>query len=50
VGNSVAIRVGEREVAVASIEDVLRSKKEVGRDKDVRAAMVLRAFLSERAR
>ena len=47
VGNSVVIRVGELEVAVVSIEDVLRSKEEVGRDKDVRAALVLRAFLRE---
>lgn len=48
IGNSEVIQVGELEVAAASIEDVLRSKEEVGRDKDVRAALVLRAFLSER--
>ncbi len=48
VGNSVVIRVGELDVAAVSIEDVLRSKEEVGRDKDVRAALVLRAFLKER--
>jgi hypothetical protein len=44
----VVIRVGDLEVAAASIEDVLRSKEEVGRDKDVRAALVLKAFLRER--
>jgi hypothetical protein len=48
LGNSVVIRVGALKVAAASIEDVLRSKEEVGRDKDVRAAVVLRKFLRER--
>jgi hypothetical protein len=48
VRNSVIIRVGELEVTAAGVEDVLHSKEEVGRDKDVRAAVVLRAFLRER--
>jgi hypothetical protein len=48
VENSVVLRVGEVEVAAASIEDVLRSKEEVGREKDIRAALVLRAFLRDR--
>ena len=50
VGNSVVIRVGELGVESASIEDVLRSKEEAGRDKDVRGAAVLKAFLRERRR
>ena len=45
VGSSVRVRVGDEEVAVAGLEDVLRSKEEVGRDKDARAALVIRAFL-----
>lgn len=48
VENSVVIRVGEVDVVAASIEDVLRSKEEVGREKDARAAFVLRAFLRDR--
>ncbi|HEY1832785.1 MAG TPA: hypothetical protein VGG38_21280 [Acidimicrobiales bacterium] len=48
IGNSVLIRVGEVEVSAASVEDVLRSKEEVGREKDVRAVLVLRAFLRDR--
>jgi hypothetical protein len=48
VGSSVRIRVGSEDVSVASLEDVLRSKEEVGREKDVRAALVLRAFLRDR--
>lgn len=47
--SSVRIRVGEEEVSVASLEDVLRSKEEVGRDKDIRAALVLRSFLREQS-
>jgi hypothetical protein len=48
VGNSVVVRVGEIDVTAASIEDVLRSKEEVGREKDARAALVLRTFLRDR--
>ncbi|HWF14691.1 MAG TPA: hypothetical protein VG244_00780 [Acidimicrobiales bacterium] len=48
VENSVVVRVGKVDVAAASIEDVLRSKEEVGREKDARAALVLRAFLRDR--
>lgn len=48
VRNSVTSGVGELEVTAAGIEDALHSKEEVGRDKDVRAAVVLRAFLRER--
>lgn len=48
VGSSVRVRVGREDVSVASLEDVLRSKEEVGRDKDVRAALVIRAFLRDR--
>jgi len=48
IGNSVVVRVGGVEVAAASVEDVLRSKEEVGREKDARAALVLKAFLRER--
>lgn len=48
VENSVVVRVGEIDVAAASIEDVLHSKEEVGREKDSRAALVLRAFLRDR--
>lgn len=40
--------MGTEDVSVASLEDVLRSKEEVGRDKDVRATLVLRAFLRDR--
>lgn len=48
VENSVVVRVGKVDVAAASIEDVLRSKEEVGREKDARAALVLRTFLRDR--
>jgi hypothetical protein len=48
VGSSVRAQVGDEEVAVASLEDVLRSKEEVGREKDVRAALVIRAYLRDR--
>ena len=44
---SVKVRVGEQEVNVASLEDVLRSKEEVGREKNARAALVIRAHLRE---
>ena len=47
IGSSVRVQVGDEEVAVASLEDVLRSKEEVGRDKDVRAALVIRTYLRE---
>lgn len=47
VGSSVRVRVGDEIVVVAGLEDVLRSKEEVGRDKDIRAALVLRAFLRD---
>ena len=45
IGSSVLVQVGDEEVAVASLEDVLRSKEEVGRDKDIRAALVIRTYL-----
>jgi hypothetical protein len=48
VGSSVRARVGREDVALASLEDVLRSKEEVGREKDVRAALVIRAHLRDR--
>jgi hypothetical protein len=48
VGASVKVRVGNEEVAVASLADVLRSKEEVGRDKDARAALVIRTYLRDR--
>lgn len=47
-GSSVRARVGDEEVALASLEDVLRSKEEVGREKDVRAALVIRSHLKDR--
>ena len=47
VGKAILIRVGDVEASAASLEDVLRSKEEVGRDKDARAAFVLCAFLRE---
>ncbi len=45
VESSVQIRVGEEVVAVASLEDILRSKEEVGREKDVRAAVAIRTHM-----
>ena len=48
IGSSVTAQVGDDEVAVASLEDVLRSKEEVGREKDVRAALVIRTYLRDR--
>jgi hypothetical protein len=48
IASSVTVQVGGVEVAAASLEDVLRSKEEVGREKDARAALVIRAFLRDR--
>jgi hypothetical protein len=48
IASSVTVRVGGVEVAAASLEDVLRSKEEVGREKDARAALVIRAYLRDR--
>ena len=47
VSHSVAIRVGSEDVRAASLADVLRSKEEAGRDKDLRALAILRRFLRE---
>jgi hypothetical protein len=40
--------VGELEVAAASLKDVLRSKREFGREKDARAALAIRPFQRDR--
>jgi hypothetical protein len=48
IGDSVRIEVGGERTRAASLEDILRSKEEAGREKDVRAAVVLRRFLRDR--
>ena len=47
VSASVKVKVGSEDVAVASLEDVLRSKEVVGREKDARAALVIRTYLRD---
>jgi len=44
---AVVIRVGDQDVRVASLADVIRSKEEAGRDKDIRALPALRRFLRD---
>lgn len=44
---SVLISVGEQDVRAASLADVVRSKEEAGRDKDIRALPALRRFLRD---
>ncbi len=41
-----SLRYGDREVPVASLEDVIRSKEAVGREKDLLVIPALRAHLS----
>ena len=48
VQRSVAISVGRQHARAASLEDVLRSKEEAGREKDIRALPLLRRFLGQR--
>jgi hypothetical protein len=38
IASSVTVQVGGVEAAAASLEDLLRSKEQVGREKDIRAA------------
>jgi hypothetical protein len=45
---SVLITVGNQEVRAASLIDVVRSKEQAGRDKDIRALPALRRFLRDR--
>jgi len=45
IATAVRVRIGEEDVVVASLEDVLRSKEEVRREKDARAALVIRTYL-----
>jgi len=47
VGRSVAIRIGNENARAASLEDVIRSKTEAGREKDIRTLPVLRQFVRE---
>jgi hypothetical protein len=44
---SVLITVGGQTVWAASLRDVVRSKEEAGRDKDIRVLPVLRRFLRD---
>ena len=44
---SVLITVGDQDVRVASLADVIRSKGEAGRDKDIRALPALRRSLRD---
>ena len=48
VPRSVWITVGNQDVRVASLSDVVRSKEEAGRDKDIRVLPVLRRFIRDR--
>lgn len=48
VQRSVAISVGAQTARAASLADVLKSKEEAGREKDVRALPALRKFLVQR--
>lgn len=45
---SVGIVVGGQAARAASIEDVARSKEEVGREKDLRTLPIIRRFLQDR--
>lgn len=47
VSHSVAIRIGDQAARAASLADVLRSKEEAGRGKDIRALPILRRFLRD---
>ena len=44
---SVVIRVGEQEVRAASLSDIVRSKEQAGRDKDIRVLPALRRYLRD---
>jgi hypothetical protein len=44
----VLIEVGDEHARAASLEGILRFKEEAGREKDVRAVVVLRRFVSDR--
>lgn len=46
VEDQLSLRYGDREVPVASLEDVIRSKEAVGRQKDLLVIPALRAHLS----
>lgn len=48
VPSSARFQVGDEVVSLASLEDILRSKEEVGREKDARAALVIRTYLRGR--
>ncbi len=45
--HSVLITVGDQDVRVASLADVVRSKEEAGREKDIRALPALRRYLHD---
>lgn len=47
--HSVLITVGGQAVRVASLADVVRSKEEAGREKDIRVLPALRRYLSDHA-
>jgi len=45
--HAVEIHIGNQVVQAASLSDVIRSKEEAGREKDLKALVVLRRFLDE---
>jgi hypothetical protein len=45
--HQLVLAVGGEHAPAASLEDILRSKEEAGREKDVREAVVLRRFVSD---
>jgi hypothetical protein len=47
VGHAVAIRIGDENAQAASLADIIRSKTEAGREKDIRTLPVLRQFLRD---
>lgn len=48
VARSVLVTVGGQEVRAASLADVVHSKEQAGRDKDIRTLPALRRFLRDR--
>lgn len=47
--HSVLITVGDQDVRVASLADVVRSREEAGREKDIRTLPALRRYLRDHA-
>jgi hypothetical protein len=47
VGRSVGIRIGDEDARAASLADIIRSKTEAGREKDIRTLPALRQFLRD---